>query len=252
MSLAHTSNACAAAAERQHRIALMQPYFLPYLGYFQLIAAVDCFVIYDNVQFIKNGWIERNRYLLGQEPKWFRVPLTKGSHTQQIMEKRISEAFDPGDILNQLSFAYRRAPHASRMLAWLEALLVAPARNIAELNERMLRACCSLIGLQTPITRSSDLPISADSKAQDRVLEVVQASTGTHYLNPFNGGHLYQAEAFQQAGITLELLKPALPDYRQGSDEHPFVPGLSILDALMYNDPQTVGAWARCGEIVRA
>jgi hypothetical protein len=252
MSLAHPSNVCAPAADRQYRIALMQPYFLPYLGYFQLIAAVDCFVIYDNVQFIKNGWIERNRYLLEQEPKWFRVPLTKGSHTQQIMDKRIAETFAPGDILNKLSFAYRRAPHAQRMLTWLEALLVEPAQSIAELNERILRACCCLIGLQTPIIRSSDLSFSEDSKAQDRVLEVVQASAGTHYLNPFNGGHLYSAETFHQAGITLELLKANLPDYWQGSSEHPFVPGLSILDALMYNDVQTVGAWAKRGEIVRA
>jgi len=252
MSLVRPSNVCAPAAEQQYRIALMQPYFLPYLGYFQLIAAVDCFVIYDNVQFIKNGWIERNRYLLEQEPKWFRVPLAKGSHTQQIMEKRIAETFSPGNILNKLSFAYRRAPHAQRMLAWLEALLVEPAKSIAELNERILRACCCLIGLQTPIIRSSDLPISADSRSQDRVLEVVQASAGTHYLNPFNGGHLYRAEAFQQAGITLELLRANLPDYQQGSSGHPFVPGLSILDALMYNDVQTVGAWAKRGEIVRA
>ncbi|WP_335943654.1 WbqC family protein [Pseudomonas sp. G166] len=252
MSLAHISNVRAPAAGQQYRIALMQPYFLPYLGYFQLIAAVDCFVIYDNVQFIKNGWIERNRYLLEQEPKWFRVPLTKGSHTQQIMEKRIAETFDPGDILNKLSFAYRRAPYVARMLAWLEALLVEPAQNIAELNERILRACCCLIGLQTPIIRSSELSISTDSKAQDRVLEVIQACAGTHYLNPFNGGHLYRAEAFQQAGITLELLKATLPDYQQGRSEQPFVPGLSILDVLMYNDAQTVGAWAKRGEIVRA
>ncbi|SCW95121.1 MULTISPECIES: WbqC family protein [unclassified Pseudomonas] len=252
MSQANTLKKCVPAADEQYRVALMQPYFLPYLGYFQLIAAVDCFVIYDNVQFIKNGWIERNRYLLEQEPKWFRVPLSKGSHTQQIMEKRIAETFDPGDILNKLSFAYRHAPHAPHMLAWLEALLVEPASSIAELNERILRACCALIGLQTPIMRSSDLSICADSKAQDRVLEVVQACAGTHYLNPVNGGHLYQAEVFQQVGITLELLKATLPDYRQGGREQPFVPGLSILDVLMYNDVQTVGAWAKGGEIVRA
>ena len=252
MSQALASTVCAPVADGHHRIALMQPYFLPYLGYFQLIAAVDCFVIYDNVQFIKNGWIERNRYLLEQEPKWFRVPLSKGSHTQQIMEKRIADTFAPGDILNKLSFAYRRAPHAPRMLAWLEALLVEPASSIAELNERILRACCALIGLQTPIIRSSDLPMRADSKAQDRVLEVVQACAGTHYLNPVNGGHLYQAEAFQQIGITLELLKATLPGYRQGGGEQPFVPGLSILDALMFNDAQTVGVWAKGGEIVRA
>ncbi|MGH8380248.1 WbqC family protein [Pseudomonas sp.] len=230
----------------------MQPYLLPYLGYFQLIAAADCFVLYDNVQFIKNGWIERNRYLLDGEAKWFRVSLSKGSHQQQIMDRRIAEQFDPGEILNKLGFAYRKAPHVQPLLSWLEALLAEPASSIAELNERILRACCALIGLQTPITRASDLSIGTDSKAQERVLEVVRACGASHYLNPINGGHLYQAEAFQQAGITLELLSATLPGYRQGPGNHPFAAGLSILDALMFNEPETVGAWAKRGEIVSA
>ncbi|MGH8439533.1 MAG: WbqC family protein [Pseudomonas sp.] len=242
---------CATSASPQ-RVALMQPYFLPYLGYFQLIAAVDQFILYDNVQFIKNGWIERNRYLLDSEPKWFRVSLCKGSHAQQIMDKHIAECFDPGEILNKLSFAYRKAPRAQPMLAWLRDLLSEPATHIAELNERLLKACCSLIGLQTPISRSSELPLRADSKSQERVIEVVNAWGASHYLNPINGEHLYTAEAFQRAGVTLELLKTQLPAYRQGANDQPFVPGLSILDALMFNDPETVGAWARLGEIVRA
>ncbi|MFJ7813134.1 WbqC family protein [Pseudomonas asiatica] len=236
----------------RHRVALMQPYFLPYLGYFQLIAAADHFVLYDNVQFIKNGWIERNRYLLDGEAKWFRIALAKASHTQHIMQRRIAEQFELADLLNKLDFAYRKAPRRAPVMAWLEALLTPPADSIATLDERLLKACCTLLGIDTPISRASALPITGEASSQERVIQIVQACGATHYLNPIGGGHLYQAEAFQQAGITLELLGATLPPYSQGSDSQPFVAGLSILDALMFQEPEVVGAWARLGEIQSA
>jgi hypothetical protein len=235
---------------QEGRIALMQPYFLPYLGYFQLIAASDCFVVYDNVQFIKNGWIERNRYLLDGEPKWFGLPLAKGSHTQMIMERHVSPHFDDAALLNKLAFAYRKAPHVERTLTWLEALLKLPARNIAEFNELALRSCCSLLKVNTPIIRASEWAPVSLARAQDRVIEVIQAVGGTSYLNPVAGGSMYDATDFQQAGYTLELLKPSLPTYRQ--HDKPFVPGLSILDALMFNELEVVVAWVRQGEVLRA
>lgn len=232
------------------RISLMQPYFLPYLGYFQLIAASDCFVVYDNVQFIKNGWIERNRYLLDGEPKWFGISLAKGSHDQLIMDKRISPHFEVQPLINKLAFAYRKAPNVEPTLAWLEALLNIPAQNIAELNERLLRSCCSLLGITTPFLRASEWEPSGHNKAQARVINLIQAVGGTSYLNPAAGGFLYQAADFAKAGYTLELLKPALPVYTQGSQ--PFITALSILDAFMFNDLQAVSAWVHQGDIVRA
>ncbi|MFJ4442811.1 WbqC family protein [Pseudomonas sp. NPDC089422] len=238
-------------APGRQRVALMQPYFLPYLGYFQLIAAADHFVLYDNVQFIKNGWIERNRYLLEGEAKWFRIALAKASHTQHIMERRISEGFDLSELLNKLDFAYRKAPRRSEMMTWLEALLTPAADSIAALNERVIKACCLLLGIETPISRASALPVACESASQERVIAIIRTCGATHYLNPIGGGHLYQAEAFQQAGITLELLGATLPPYSQGSS-HPFVAGLSILDALMFQAPEAVGEWARLGEIRRA
>jgi hypothetical protein len=230
------------------RVALMQPYFLPYLGYFQLIAASDCFVLYDNVQYIKNGWIERNRYLLDGEPKWFGVPLSKGSHSQMIMERQVSPHFDVAKLINKLAFAYRKAPHVERTLTWLATLLGLPADNIAELNEVVLRSCCSLLGLQATIVRASIWAPPSLAKGQDRVIEVISAVGGTAYLNPLAGGALYDASDFAQAGYRLELLKSQLPAYPQRGQ--PFVPALSILDALMFNELDEVSAWVRQGEIV--
>ncbi len=231
------------------RVALMQPYFLPYLGYFQLIAASDCFVLYDNVQFIKNGWIERNRYLLEGEPKWFGLALAKGSHSQLINQRQISPHFDIDAIMSRLAFAYRKAPHAERTLTWLEALLKLPAHNIAEFNELALRSCCSLLRIHTPIVRASEWSPASQSRGQDRVIEVISAIGGTRYLNPFAGGALYDSAAFAAAGYGLDLLKPDLEPYLQLNQ--PFVPALSVLDAFMFNDLETLSAWVKRGEIVR-
>lgn len=232
----------------QGRVALMQPYFLPYLGYFQLIAASDCFVLYDNVQFIKNGWIERNRYLLEGEPKWFGLPLAKGSHSQLINQRQISPHVDIDAIMSRLAFAYRKAPHAERTLTWLEALLKLPAHNIAEFNELALRSCCSLLRIHTPIVRASEWAPVSHAKGQDRVLETIRAIGGTRYLNPVAGGAMYDSVEFANAGYALELLEPELGAYEQLGK--PFVPALSILDVLMFNELDTVSAWARRGKVI--
>lgn len=234
----------------QGRVALMQPYFLPYLGYFQLIAASDCFVLYDTAQFIKNGWIERNRYLLDGEARWFGLPLAKGSHTLLINQRQVSAHFDPLPLLNKLAFAYRKAPHLERTLTWLEALLKLPAQNIAQFNELALRSCCSLLKLHTPIIRASEWASPSASRGQERVIEIIQAVGGSVYLNPAAGASLYTPQAFAAAGYGLELLKPSLAPYPQHSTA--FVPALSILDALMFNELETVRTWVRQGEIQRA
>ena len=232
----------------QGRIALMQPYFLPYLGYFQLIAASDCFVLYDNVQFIKNGWIERNRYLLEGEPKWFGLPLAKGSHSQLINQRQVSPHFDIDTVISRLAFAYRNAPHAERTLTWLEALLKLPAGNVAEFNELALRSCCSLLRIHTPIVRASEWAPVSHAKGQARVIETIRAIGGTRYLNPVAGGAMYDSVEFADAGYALELLEPELGAYEQLGK--PFVPALSILDLLMFNDLETVSTWARRGKVI--
>lgn len=232
------------------RVALMQPYFLPYLGYFQLIAASDCFVLYDNVQFIKNGWIERNRYLLDGNAKWFGLPLAKGKHTQMINERTVSPHIDTGALINRLAFAYRKAPHVERTLTWLGELLKLPADNVAQFNEIALRSCCSLLRIHTPILRASEWAAASEHRGQERVIEIIQAVGGDSYLNPAAGGHLYDSSAFLEAGYSLELLKAVLPAYDQCGE--PFLPGLSILDALMFNELETVSAWARQGVVTHA
>ncbi|WP_295482364.1 WbqC family protein [uncultured Pseudomonas sp.] len=232
------------------RVVLMQPYLLPYLGYYQLLGAADLFVSYDTAQFIKNGWIERNRYLLNGEPRWFSVALEKSSHTAPILRKRISKVFDVRGILNKLANAYRKAPNAPFVLSWLQPLLEEPASSIAELNVRMLKASCDLIGVTTPIISASELGDGVGLSGQARVLELMTAVGASHYLNPSAGAFLYDSDTFSAAGMQLQLLQARLPSYQQGS--HEFLPGLSILDALMFNPAHTVGEWARQGIVKNA
>ncbi|WP_296231584.1 WbqC family protein [Pseudomonas sp. UBA4617] len=228
----------------------MQPYFLPYLGYYQLLGAADLFISYDTAQFIKNGWIERNRYLLDGEPKWFGVALEKSSHKLPIHEKRISQGFQCQQVVEKLKHAYRTAPYVHQVLPWLAQLLEQPAASIAELNLSVLRASCALIGLDTPIIAASALPAGAGVGGQARVLELMAATGATHYLNPAAGAFLYEAGAFAKAGIELELLHAELMPYPQQGRE--FVPGLSLLDALMFNPPEVLGEWARRGRVMHA
>lgn len=232
------------------RVVLMQPYFLPYLGYYQLLGAADLFISYDTAQFIKNGWIERNRYLLDGEPKWFGVALEKSSHKLPIHEKRISQGFQCQQVVEKLKHAYRTAPYVHQVLPWLAQLLEQPAASIAELNLSVLRASCALIGLDTPIIAASALPAGAGVGGQARVLELMAATGATHYLNPAAGAFLYEAGAFAKAGIELELLHAELMPYPQQGPE--FVPGLSLLDALMFNPPEVLGEWARRGRVMHA
>ncbi|MBJ9975446.1 WbqC family protein [Pseudomonas sp. S75] len=238
------------AGRTRKRVVLMQPYLLPYLGYYQLLGAAELFVSYDTAQFIKNGWIERNRYLLDGEPRWFNVALEKSSHTLPILHKRISKGFDVRDLINKLAHAYRKAPNASFVLSWLQPLLEEPAASIAELNIRVLKASCALIGVTTPIITASELENEAGLSGQARVLALMKAVGASHYLNPSAGAFLYDAGAFSAAGMQLQLLQARLPSYRQGSQD--FKPGLSILDALMFNPAHTVGEWARQGVITDA
>lgn len=231
------------------KVAVMQPYFLPYLGYFQLIAAVDCFVLFDDVQFIRRGWIERNRYLLDGEARWFGLSLEAGPQHQLIVEKRIAPSFDCRTLLNKLRHAYRDAPFFESVMAWLEDLLEPLPAHICTLNECVLRACCQKLGIQTRFERASTFELSEDLRGQHRVLEVARRLGATCYLNMAAGVSMYDSTLFAAAGMRLQALSAQLVEYSQGRKGGVWVPGLSILDALMFVPVETVSDWCRSGRV---
>jgi hypothetical protein len=215
------------------KLAIMQPYLFPYIGYFQLLASVDEFVVYDNIQYTKKGWINRNRFLQNGEDVTFSLPLAKASDYLDVREREIADAYKPAALLARFAGAYGTAP--------FEDVLGNPERNLfAFLRDALLRTAAHL-GLEAVIRVSSTVPIDHALTGQDKVLALCEALGATTYINPIGGVELYSREDFAARGIELRFLRPLPLEYPQFG--RPFVPWLSIIDVLMLNELDTVRAW---------
>lgn len=218
------------------KLGLMQPYFFPYLGYFQLIQAVDRFVLYDDVYFIKNGWINRNRLLLNGQPHYFTVPLRGASSFKRICEVGIQHpASWRRKLTQQLAQAYAKAPQREAMMAvWNETLnAVEPDASVAELARRSILKVMDYLQLGTEIRPSSRKYGNNDLNGQARVLDICQREGATTYINATGGRNLYQPSPFAAYGIALRFITPRLDAYAQLKAPM-FVPGLSILDVIAH------------------
>lgn len=230
-------------------IAIMQPYFFPYIGYFQLIAAVDQFVIYDDVQWIKGGWINRNRIQIRGQPHFITIPVSAEGNLRPICERQLATSFQEAakKIVSQLSDAYRPAPYFDPVRSLVSRCLAFETRNVSELVVHSLREVCEYIGVSTPFLRSSDLP-RTDLRGVERVIQIVRHCGGDVYINPIGGQELYTGDRFATDGLTLRFLKTQDISYRQF--RVPFVPSLSIVDVLMFNSPAEVQSLLRKFELV--
>jgi hypothetical protein len=223
----------------------MQPYLLPYIGYFQLIAAVDRFVIYDTVKYTKKGWINRNRFLRNGEAVVFTLPLEKDADTLDIRQRRVSAAFSPAKLCGQIAEAYRRAPYFDETMPLVEAVLGESGDTLFDhLRAGLIRTCAHL-GIDTPILTSSEVEGVPTLRAQERVLDICERLGADLYVNAIGGTALYETAAFAERGITLRFLQTKPLTYSQFGE--PFVPWLSILDVLMFNPRQIVTAWLHDG-----
>jgi hypothetical protein len=217
------------------KLALMQPYFFPYLGYFQIISACDLFVIYDDVQFIKGGWINRNRILINGEAQYITLPLEKDHLSKKINERRFTTGFEREKeaIRRKLEAAYREAPFYADTMAMVRGCFDCKERNVAGFLTNVLTLCCRHLQIATPIRLASELPRNSDGRGEERVIEINKALGADHYINPPGGKELYNKQTFANAGITLSFLQPREIRYSQGAGN--FMPWLSILDVLMFN-----------------
>lgn len=226
-------------------LGIMQPYFLPYLGYWQLLAAVDRFVIYNNIKYTKQGWINRNRYLRDGSDVFFTLPLKKGSDVLNIDERSIAGDFDPDSLLKPIESAYRKAPHFASAFAVFEAIVRSTPRNLFEFLHNGLLLTAEYLEITTPIVVSSTIPIDLDLKAEARVIALCGALGATRYVNFIGGQKLYSPEHFNAAGIDLKFIRSRPIEYTQFGQL--FVPSLSILDVMMFNSRDTargmVGAY---------
>ncbi|CAB3713485.1 WbqC family protein [Paraburkholderia rhynchosiae] len=221
------------------KLAIMQPYLFPYIGYFQLAAAADKFVFYDDVNFIKNGWINRNRVLLGDEVRYLTVPLSGASPLLKINEVRI----EPHErwlrkLLESIRHAYAKAPQYPAVSALIERILTTPFETIAALASQTVVEICKYLGVGPEFVPSSAKYCNAELKGIDRVLDICEIEQATTYINLPGGRALYDNHAFSARGIELAFIEPNLRPYAQFN--HDFRPALSILDVLMFNSAQRV------------
>ena len=223
----------------------MQPYLFPYVGYFQLIAAVDQFVVYDTVKYTKKGWINRNRFLRDGAPVTFTLPIEKASDALDIRERRVAASFSPDGLLGQIAGAYRRAPSFAEAMPLVEEVLRFSAGNLFDHLHHGLVRTCRHLGIDTPIRVSSEIEGATELRRQDRVIDICARLGATTYINPIGGLALYEAAAFAQRGIALRFLRAQPFEYPQLG--LPFVPWLSIIDVLMFNPRAQLGKVLREG-----
>lgn len=220
--------------------AIMQPYFLPYIGYFQLIASVDQFIVYDNIKYTKKGWINRNRMLLNGIDAMFSLPLKKGSDSLDVVERELAADFDRTKLLNQFKGAYGRAPQFELTYPVLERIVRHEDVNLFRYIHHSIVRLCKHLGIKTEIKISSEIAIDHGLKGQDKVLALCMATGADTYINTIGGVELYAKDDFRIQGIDLQFIKARPFEYAQFGA--PFVPWLSIVDVLMFNPLNTVRA----------
>lgn len=216
----------------------MQPYFMPYIGYFQLIAAVDQFIVYDNIKFTKKGWINRNRMLLNGKDAMFSLPLKNDSDSLDVCERELAAEFNREKLLNQLKGAYRRAPYFEQTFPLLELIVRHEEKNLFAYLHHSLIKTCEHLDIKTQITVSSTVAIDHGLKNQDKVLALCKAVGAKTYMNAIGGMELYTKEAFQEKGLELKFIKSRPFEYAQLGET--FVPWLSIIDVMMFNPPEAI------------
>jgi len=221
-------------------IAIMQPYFFPYIGYFQLINAVDEFVIYDNIKFTKKGWINRNRILVNGKDEYITLSLKKDSDFLNVDERFLAETWsiDRKKILNKIAGSYRKAPQFEEIYQLCELCLNFEEHNLFSFISNSIKVILSHLNISTLITVSSSIQIDHDLKSEDKVLAICKALKASAYINPIGGIELYNKERFKLNGIELKFQKSNPINYVQFKDE--FIPWLSILDVLMFNKKEEI------------
>lgn len=217
------------------RLAVMQPYLFPYVGYFQLIAAVDHFVFYDDVNYIKGGWINRNRLYLSGKTDWFTLPLRDASPYKKINEIHVrQDGVWKHKLLTSVRQSYGKASYFEQAYALLESIVLSNETSLTTLARESVIAVVRYLGLKTEFSISTGRYDNETLHGSERILDICRQEGATEYHNLPGGMALYSAEEFSNVGVELRFMQPSLTEYRQL--EMPFKPGLSILDVLMFND----------------
>lgn len=212
----------------------MQPYFFPYIGYFALIKAVDKFVLYDDVAYIKNGWINRNRIKVGNNDNYITVPVTNASTNYLINEVNIVNYINfKTRLFKTLEQNYKKAPSYIRIIDLLMDIFRGSFDYMNDLNRKALSEVIDYLDINTEMITSSSINKNKELRSEAKVIDICKVLNGDVYINPIGGRELYSKEKFQKEGIYLKFIKMNDIIYKQGKGD--FIPNLSIIDVLMWN-----------------
>lgn len=222
------------------KVAIMQPYVFPYIGYFQLINAVDKFVFYDDVNFIKKGWINRNRILINGTDGLFTVPCKKVSQNKLIKDVEVDYTNKEYlNILPKIYLSYKKAKYFKEVFPICERILSTNFISVSELSIQSVKSVCNYLELDTEFFVSSEsFSESRGLEKSNRLIDICMKLDSNWYINAEGGAIIYTKDHFLSRGIMLNFLKPKPIEYSQfGKD---FVPWLSIIDVLMFNGVKEV------------
>lgn len=221
------------------KLGIMQPYFIPYIGYWQLLNAVDQYVIYDDVNFIKGGWINRNQILVNKAPQYFNIPMLGASPNKLIKEVRVNQ---DERIINKnlriVQAAYAKAPYFHAVYPMIEEMLRCGKESLSAYIAVSIRIICDYLGITTKLLISSKIPKNNQLTGQDKVLEICKILKASDYYNAIGGRELYSFEVFRGNGLALHFLKRNEIRYAQFGET--FYPDLSIVDVMMFNSKEQI------------
>lgn len=227
------------------KLAIMQPYFFPYIGYWQLLDAADRFVIYDDANFIKQGWINRNRILIGSEPGYITVPLDGASPNKRICDIAVQRSPHwRRKMLVSIEQSYRKSPYFATIFPEIEKLIGSETSNLADFLLQHFSSMTKLLGIDTQIVNTSRHYHNSTLSGEERVLDICRREGATSYINPPGGRKLYDPDSFKAANVDLRFLSMRASPYRQRISD--FVPNLSVIDVLM--EVGVAGVRARLAE----
>ncbi len=231
------------------KIAIMQPYFFPYIGYFQLIAAVDRFVIYDDVNYIKKGWVNRNNILINGSASLIQIPLSGASQNKLINEVEIlNEEKWKIKFLRTIELSYKKAPFFLVVYDLIKTQINKGHSHIAGLNLDTTKAVCKYLNINTIIIPSSSQYQNKHLSGQSRILDICKKENAKQYINPIGGVKLYEKSDFQVNELELFFLKPKNIEYFHFGNY--YIPWLSIIDVLMFNSVDKVNEFLNQHELI--
>lgn len=218
------------------KLAVMQPYLFPYYGYFQLIDSVDKFVLYDDANYIKQGYINKNSINVDGAERNFIVPVIGASSNKKIKDLSFS-----GDVKKSLAMirqSYSKAPNFNNIYPIVEETLNSPNRSIVTVCQKGIENVCDYLDIKTEIIKSSELSYNRELTAAGKLIDMTLTLNCSHYINSIGGKKLYDKVLFKDHDVELSFIKPSRINYE--SNGVCFENNLSIIDVLMWLDPERI------------